>query len=404
LKVIYEYVEEFMSRSTPEMMETSSILHFPLLPLWKGVQEKPGIDQKRPFSLSWDENGFVRQTSKGDVLQGVTGEYVKDQYNFLCSLPGTSSWGDRRGNEFLAVLYDVLSNATNAVVLEIGGGNLHIAENLVRRGNIKAYTAVDPTLTRVGIEDDRISIVPKFFDQNVSGSDDFDFVISMSCLEHVPDPVLFLKTIRKALVRRNGRAVLEFPDAELQFKCGDFNVMLHEHLSYFTPDTVVALFHRCGLEVCGQSRWDDSICFILQPCSTVDTAAQVPIDPMLSGLSSRFDISLNRASRMLMEAHASGVRLAFHGATIGLNNLLSMMEPQWIEKIEIFDGNDAKTGKFLTASPMPIRHTSDSAYQFIDRVLISAATYYEEIHHELMGDIGMGEDMIGSLFPLPETI
>lgn len=386
------------------MMETSSILHFPLLPLWKGVQEKPGIDHKRPFSLSWDENGFVRQTSKGDVLQGVTEEYAKDQYNFLCSLPGTSSWGDRRGNEFLAVLYDVLSNATNAVVLEIGGGNLHIAENLVRRGNIKAYTAVDPTLTRVETEDDQISIVPKFFDQNVSGSDDFDFVISMSCIEHVPDPVLFLKTIREALVRRNGRAVLEFPDSERQFKYGDFNAFLHEHISYFTSGTAAALFHRCGLEVCGQSRWDDSLCFILQPICTINTAMPVPVDPMINGLSSRFDISLNRASRMLMEAHTSGMRLAFHGATIGLNNLLSLIEPQWFEKIEIFDGNEAKTGKFLTASPMPIRHTSDSEYQSIDRVLISAATFYDEIHQDLTGGLGMEEDMIGSLFPMPGTI
>ena len=76
----------------------------------------------------------------------------------------------------------------------------------------------------------------------------FDLVLAFNCLEHVPDPRAFLDAIR-ARMSPDGLAVLIYPNCEEQFRQGDLNVFVHEHLSYFTEASSRWLISACGLRV-----------------------------------------------------------------------------------------------------------------------------------------------------------
>ena len=91
----------------------------------------------------------------------------------------------------------------------------------------------------------------------------FDLVVMFHVLEHLPDPVAFLRSLPE-LLRAGGKAVIEVPNRD------DALVSLYEilayqrfyyqkaHLLYFSPDTLKRTLDRSGFgaEIRGLQRYD----------------------------------------------------------------------------------------------------------------------------------------------------
>ncbi len=388
-----------MSMSDTATRPEGTPLQFASLPLWRGIQTKPGVAEAPPFRLCWDDRGFLRQSTDPAVREAVLAAYASDKYQFITPPPGASAWADRLGERKLDAACRFLGPLDGLRVLEIGAGSRYVADRLLGRYDIREYVAIDPAI-RDEAADGRLSLIRDYYPSSRLAGRDFDVVFSFSCLEHVDDPVDFLTQVEGSLAD-NGRAFLTFPDVERQFRVGDLNVLLHEHMSYLDAPSAERIAALAGLKPIGRSTANDLFAYVLHK------ADGVPADSVRSpllGLIDAFGESLTRSGEAVVRSLGRGERVAFHGANNGLNIFLHLAGIESWGEIFVFDGDSSKTGQFLPACPNPIRAASDPAYREVDRIFVAATSFFDEIKTQLVADGIAPPERIAPLFAATQVV
>ncbi len=339
------------------------------------------------------------QSSPADVQALVYDAYGRSDYSFITSPPGTSVWADRIGDAYLKRVAALATRLAGASVVEIGAGTSYIAEKALQTYDIADYTIVDPAIRASG-RDERLRVLNEYFDPNVHGRDRFDWALSFNCLEHVPDALKFLKDVRASL-RAGGGLFFVFPDIEEQFLRGDVGALLHEHISYFTRESVSSLFRRAGFSVEVIESCADELTVLAMKTGEADESEFQASTEFLSASFDRMkDNAATYADRIQTDLR-SGMRVAFHGANNSLNNFLFMTSLGDWEGLMIFDGDQSKEGRFLPCSRHAIRHAADHSYRDADRVYVSASTFFQEIRNFLITQHEISDSAILSIFGAP---
>ncbi|MDY7000465.1 MAG: class I SAM-dependent methyltransferase [Thermodesulfobacteriota bacterium] len=377
-------------------------IHFPRMPLWKGVGVRPVTPEFYPYGLGWNEQGYIYQTTPKDVQQKVVESYSGDDYEFPSTPPGHSAWGDSRGDSAIEFIRSVFGSFSGAAVLDIGGGTTYMAEKLVARDGVAEYTIMDPSV-RGASPLPQIKILREYFTGRTCPEKDFDLIVSLNCLEHVSDPVDFLCSVSRLLKRKNGKAVLFFPNNENQLMNGDFNAVLHEHITYFTKEVVENFAAICGLNIIEAVTRADLFCCCFE-WGEKDPHKVKDLNKVIIKSADAFVNSLDYFNNLITSFVESDQKIAFHGACNGLNNVLSFCDfrnNDFLENITIFDGDEKKFGKYLPMCPNnPIVGSMYSKYKTMDQVIVSAMTFYDPIKKFLISQHGIKPERIHPLYPM----
>jgi len=146
-------------------------------------------------------------------------------------------------------------------IVEIGCGKGEFLILLSQLGQNKGV-GIDPSAISERIKGvpgaERVSLISEYYREDHDMAD-VDFVACKMTLEHIPDPEVFLKTIRKSLGDENNPIVFfQIPEAKRILKTCAFEDIYYEHCAYFTPGSLSRLFRRCGFEVLGvDTNYDD---------------------------------------------------------------------------------------------------------------------------------------------------
>jgi hypothetical protein len=380
------------------------MISFKKLPIWRNVKSSPGITDFADFSLDWNSRGFIQQNASGAALKKVYNAYAKDEYRFITQPPGASSWANRLGDECIDFIKEVCGSLEGSVVLEIGAGSLYVAERLVDETGIDEYMIMDPAVKDT-TKNSKISVYPEYF-ENVSGIDkNVNVVICLNCLEHVPDPFVFLCHIRNLLKLSNGKAVFVLPDIKQQFDDGDFNAIIHEHLNYFTESTATRLLNNCGLKVLVCKTGFDTLRLLVEPCEAeyVDDKPGIkqPRDVFVN-VARLFNLNLEMFIRYHFKCLSLSKTVAFYGANNGLNNIIALANLPHTSNIWIFDNDEAKTAKYLPACQNAIRHSTDAYCASMSEIFIATNTFFEEAKTFLESYHGFDASHIHRVFPFEE--
>jgi dTDP-4-dehydrorhamnose reductase/SAM-dependent methyltransferase len=180
----------------------------------------------------------------------------------------------------------------------------------------------------------------------------FDALTLLHVLEHVPDPVSYLKRL-VAKLNPGGRIIVQVPD----HRHSAFDLAVADHCTHFAPDTLRAVFEAAGLEVVAAA--DD---FVPKELTIVGVAGgpvkpftTKPIDGTLRVLESQVEWleDLTRRGRELA-ASAQG-RVGVFGTSLGGAWLLGQLGSM----VAFFvDEDAAKIGK--TWDGRPILHPSQA--------------------------------------------
>ncbi|HNR19818.1 MAG TPA: methyltransferase domain-containing protein [Bacteroidia bacterium] len=138
-------------------------------------------------------------------------------------------------------------NLANKNVLEVGCGDGNFLSVLKERkvnafGNEPSTPFRELALKR-GLEVDEYFVDEKYMHPNAP----FDAVISREVMEHVPEPIEFLKNIRRVL-KPEGVALIEVPNFEKALKDLRYYDMFPDHLSYFTRESLTAAMLISGFK------------------------------------------------------------------------------------------------------------------------------------------------------------
>jgi SAM-dependent methyltransferase len=376
-----------------------------LLPVWKGVQDKPGFTTL-PIRLSV-QRGLIRLALSQTELAQITEEYGKEEYNFITAPPGLSSWANRRGDLFFGHLKGCVGSLSGKTVLEIGSGTLYIAERVVNELGASRFVACDPALrSESGLAG--VEVVREYYAPGLLAGDSFDLVISLSNLEHIPDPFEYLAEARHLLDPKRGVLYLVVPDCTRGLQGGDLGICLHEHLSYFTRETLCGALAACGFSADWIHVEEDTLFVLARPAARQTGLLAAPANArdtsagLLEQFKARLRTNLDGAARLVAECKQLGP-VALHGCSVGLNNLLYTLGITSDPDLFLFDGDDSKTNKYLPVFQAPIHAASEKLYQTMKNAIVVALTYYGNIVSYLIGTHGFEPNRIYPIFPLEQA-
>jgi SAM-dependent methyltransferase len=349
---------------------------FNSFPFWKGVQKKSGVTRAIPFVLAASIEGPIRQVTSGQVVDDVVKAYESDEYNFITAPPGASAWGNSLGERSVKAVEKAVGPSRPKNILEIGGGSTWVARKLQERYLPDSYLIVDPAIreTAEGVE-----IINDYFPNRQLTERRFDLVLGFSVLEHVPDPLNFLRNIRKQLTD-NGKVILIYPDCERQLRRGDLNVLVHEHLSYFTEASSRWLASAAGFDVLSLGRENDAFTLCLRAhASNVDSPPNLDESGLLLQSANSFQTLLTITAQKIEQHLGNNQFVGFHGATPGLNSFLHITGLGDHKNIRLYDGDASKEGRFLPACSTPIFPPTEKSYAENSVMVVSAMSFFEQI-------------------------
>jgi 2-polyprenyl-3-methyl-5-hydroxy-6-metoxy-1,4-benzoquinol methylase len=370
---------------------------FEKLPVWHGISSKYIQPQYAPFKISLNQLGLIAQESES--MSHIT-SYESDEYSWITPPPGKSKWANSLGDMY----YDYIASCIQEFkkqnghnprnIIEIGAGTTHIAEKVCQHFDNVSYTIVDPSVKDVP-KSQKINIIKEYFTDSLHTPIEYDFCISLNALEHVLNPVQFLKKLSRVLTN-NAQGSFVFPNVYHQFKMGDINALLHEHVSYFTDNSIKNAFLGSQLEILQLSNREDTAYVYFKK----NLATQVPEHnwqheaKFLQDSAKLFNQNFLYFNDKVQSLLSDGKNIAFYGATNGLNNLLVLSNLHTNQNIRVVDSDEFKHGKFISGCSNAICSPEIFATTEFDFIFVSALSFYQPIKQFLMQKYNIPEAKI----------
>ena len=226
----------------------------PVLPLgdiafyWRMLDRYPsdadGTPAFLPFDFSVDAAlGLVIQRRNPLVLDWLKRVYELDSN--VGYLQEGHALAQKYGTDFLDFMADSLLGGTagGRRIFEVGCGGGYLLARLAAAGHDVAGIDPSPVAARVA-EEAGFSMFREFYPSE-SFSERADLIFHYDVLEHVEDPVAFLRAHHRNLSEA-GHIVIAVPDCTESISRGDISMIIHEHLNYFDGNSLAATVNAAG--------------------------------------------------------------------------------------------------------------------------------------------------------------
>ena len=318
----------------------------------------PAIPARADFTWDYDNDiALVRQHIYPELMNALDKVYEHGSEN----LGATDNY-----DKFLKNRY---TPAEKSKVFEIGPGTGWLGDHIEKHGaEHTAWVGKWP----VPAEERHRQPPDKHFDQ----------VIANHVLEHVEDPVAFLKSC-VPLLRKSGKIFIVVPDCTAEVAFGDISMAQGQHLSYFTTHSIRRTFAAAGLDPISLHDVRGKLYVVGEPTTRVIDFSPVSHET--------FGAFINKATRnyahvgnLLMSLDAAGQRV---GIYCPMRFLPYCRDQDFLKRYRLFD--DGMAGKWLDGVDIMIESAADILRRPdpIDVMLIMSLTYEKEIKAKIPGDI-----------------
>lgn len=322
-------------------------------------------------------------------------ELFSSEYAYFSS---TSSGWLAQANLYAEKITNELQLNDQSLVIEVASNDGYLLKNFVAAGI--PCLGIEPTdSTATAAEQLGIPVMREFFgealgQQLAAQGRQADLIAGNNVYAHVPDINDFTRGLKAAL-KPGGTITLEFPHLMQLIEQAQFDTVYHEHFSYLSLQTVSRIFAAAGLRVwnveelpthggslrvygCHQN---DS----RSTQSAVSSLLQAEIQHGLQDLNTylkfqpRADKIKDDLLGFLIEQKRLGKKVAAYGAAAKGNTLLNYagVKPDLIEFV--CDAAQAKQGKFMPGSHIPILHPSEMLNRRFDCVLVLPWNIVDEV-------------------------
>ena len=236
-------------------------------------------------------------------------------------------------------------------IVEIGCGNGDFLRLLCGAGNHgEGYDPSQPT-SRWEVGHGRVEIIGRnFAAKDARGA---DFVCCRHVLEHLREPLNLLRRLRESLDGRDETIVFfEVPNGLFTLdRLGIWDI-IHEHVSYFMPSSLVRAFERAGFRVCStEAAFDDQYLWVEarvdRHVSPSDRPTR-PSDALYRSFGARFANKVAQWRRRIEDSRTQGRHVVIWGAGakgVMFLNLLRVSAGAGVDWV--VDINPRKQGHFV---------------------------------------------------------
>ena len=184
------------------------------------------IQRRNPLVLAWLKRVYELDSNVGYLQEGhaLAEKYGTDFLDFMRnSLLGDAAGGRR--------------------IFEVGCGGGYLLARLATAGHDVAGIDPSPVAARVA-EKAGFAMFREFYPAE-SFRERADVIFHYDVLEHVEDPVAFLRAHHRNLTEA-GHIVIAVPDCTESITRGDISMVIHEHLNYFDGESLAATVRAAG--------------------------------------------------------------------------------------------------------------------------------------------------------------
>ncbi len=320
----------------------------------------------------------------------------------------SSGWLDHAAS-YAKIVTQRFKLSGDSHVIEIASNDGYLLKNFLKAGI--PCLGIEPTAsTAVVAEKLGVPVMREFFGEDLgkhlAASDKLaDLIVCNNVYGHVPDINDFTLGLKAAL-KPGGTITLEFPHLMRLLENTQFDTIYHEHFSYLSLFTVSLIFKAAGLRI-----WDvgelptHGGSLRIFGCHTEDTRASTPaVVTLLNEEAQRglqnlttyhsFQAKADKVKddllTFLIEQKRIGKKVAAYGAAAKGNTLLNYagLKPDLLPLV--CDAAQAKQGKYLPGSHIPILHPSALAANAPDYVLILPWNIAEEVRQQNSELVALG--------------
>jgi SAM-dependent methyltransferase len=276
--------------------------------------------------------------------------------------------------------------------VEIGCGKGDFLVLLCELGNNKGI-GIDPTYVPGRHNESvasKVSFIRDFYSERYAEYTG-DMVCCRHALEHIPDTMTFMQTVRRAIGDNTNTIVFfELPDVErVLHECAFWDIY-YEHCSYFSLGSLARLFRRCGFEVTDLAKEFDGQYLLLEARpSTGNHSGPLKEEETVSELSkavdqfqNNYEKIVNRWKRKIQSIRENGQRSVIWGSSSKCVAFLNTIGIK--DEIEfIVDINTYRQGKYLPGSGKRIVAPDFLQEYHPDVVIAMNPIYLDEIQSGL---------------------
>lgn len=373
-----------------------TISPFPVYYGWTKTNSDPSIIKlSRPCALEVyvDECGLMRQevtdmlTIRMQEIYSVDSNigYLQDGHE-LCDL---------YGSDFISFLISEIIREfgeKSLDILEIGSGGGYLAKQLTKLGH--RITTIDPSPLSAR--------TAQMFGWNhicdnfpSSKCEQYDLIINMDVWEHVFNPYQFITDVANVM-RIGGMHITSVPDCGPSIAIGDHGIFMHQHISYFTEQSIYNMSDKlpCKLKTLERSRVGGSlyVSFITDSSTVSHNKQRLNLnnsDSMSAPCMSR--LAIYEKFELAHSAFASYIhRERNHGKKVGLWNPLRAI-PYLTgydapNEIRLFDHDNSLRGMYPSGWGVSTENTQDLLERPCDTLVILSLSWGAKIAERLKSD------------------
>jgi 2-polyprenyl-3-methyl-5-hydroxy-6-metoxy-1,4-benzoquinol methylase len=337
------------------------------------------IPARLPFAFSFIEDlQLVIQERNPTVLRWLERVYKEDAN--VGYLQEGHALAESYGGEFIEFFRraSALLPKPPISAADIGCGGVYLLQR-VREQGLKVK-GIDPSpVTAAAGRKAGIEIVPDFY-PSTALTECFDVLFHYDVLEHVEDPVAFLRA-HHANLSSHGALIFAVPDCSHHIELGDVSMLLHEHLNYFDSESLSNVVRAAGFEP-----------LLLEPASHggVLLCCAVPkkggsTEKILIRSASKFQIFLTKAKAALQRF--AGLTSKSIDGELGLYvpirsfPYLSQLPPE--TRVRFFDDDPGLRGRYFDGFDIAIENRDDLLAKPPKQVMICSLVFGNKIAERL---------------------
>jgi 2-polyprenyl-3-methyl-5-hydroxy-6-metoxy-1,4-benzoquinol methylase len=369
------------------------------IPFYIGAQTAPTnapLPDVLPMRIGVDScSGRLTQVPDPAVDAALDEAYTRgSQIGTPLSLDGA---GQPALEDFLAFVLEARpkKGLGGAEVLEIGCGAGALLGRIAREG--AHAVGVEPGQSAAQhARDAGLEVIAEPFTPERFGQDRFDVILHHAVLEHVADPQIFLAQ-QLELLTDDGLVICSVPDCTAPLAYGDLSMFVHEHFSYFTPNSLARLGELAGGEVVAArtAYAAGSIhCALRRPATRPSHRETAPRQSIrdFTGSARRSLSALERFCEGLAnEQQTLGVYCP--ARFINYHALLGDAAPT----VRYFDDDPQLHGRYFPPFDVPIEARSGLLARPVDTLVVMSWTFGERIAASLRGQPELADTTIRTI-------
>lgn len=327
-------------------------------------------------------NGVISVARTPELLKSLTKVYSLDynigyiQEDYEIAQPFVEDF-----QKFLFKYSQTLKLESN--VLEIGcGGGLLLKELMAQGFNV---VGIDPSPTALrAARKYGFKFLPDFFNADIF-LDKFDLIFHSDVLEHAFDPRKFIAE-QRAILNKNGIIVISVPDATESITYGDISIAMHQHLQYFSIDSLKNLMIQSGFKIleirpagyggslyCAAQLIDETT--ESMKLKSLECETQFP----------NFQESVNRFNQLFSKLEGE---IGFYVPLRALPYLCAAGIDLKSCKYRFFDDTAHWHGKHFDGTAIPIENFQDAVRNPPETIIIMSLTFEKQIKGRLTKEFG----------------